>query len=462
MIYDYFKYLDEMEEIALIEEPDSTIKYTNKAFSACFGIKVEEAVGKKLLDFIIPEDRENCNMEFIVTTESPSYKVYGRSRRADGKIIWIQYVGRGCFDNNGKLVEFQELAVDITEFKENIEDKVKTLEKANNRINELTKIKDLHGAVSAANKSNIFNNVAAYNFSDIVRASLKMEKAIEQAKSAAERDAFILIEGESGTGKELFAQSIHNYSKRANGPFVAINCGAIPSELIESELFGYTEGAFTGATRHGKQGKFELASWGTLFLDEVAEMPLAQQAVLLRVLETKTVTRVGGLEQIPIDVRIICATNKNLKEEVAKGNFREDLFFRLNVFNIRIPPLRERREDVLELIEVFIKELGSNDFDKSLFYDKQLVKLFEYDWPGNVRELRNVIERVVCIPGYDTNELMETAPHGLGSEEQRRIIEYLDQCGGNVSEVARRMEISRKTLYKKINKYHLKGKGNNG
>jgi len=454
MIYDYFKYLDEMEEIALIEEPDSTIKYANKAFLTCFGLKSEEAVGKKLLDFVIPEDRESCDMEFVVTPEDPFYKIYGRSRRADGKIIWLQFVGRGYFDDGGRLIEFQELALDITEWKESIDEKVKILEKANNRINELTKMQDAKGP---AIKSNMFNNVAAYNFSDIARTSPKMERVIEQAKAAAERDAFILIEGESGTGKELLAQSIHNYSKRANGPFVAINCGAIPSELMESELFGYTEGAFTGAARYGKQGKFELASWGTLFLDEIAEMPIAQQSTLLRVLESKTVTRIGGLEQIPVDVRIVCATNKNLREEVVKGNFREDLFFRLNVINLRIPPLRERKEDILELIEVFIKELGANtDFDRSLFYDKQLIKLFEYDWPGNARELRNVLERIICIPGYDTDELTKAATQITDNDEKQKISECFDKCGGNVSEVARQMGISRKTLYKKMNKYRLR------
>ena len=451
MAHDYFKYLDEMVEIALIEEADSTIKYANKAFFLCFGIDAKDVMGKKLLDFIIPEDRESCDMEFVVTPENPSYKVSGRCRRADGKIIWLQFIGRGCFNSDGKLAEFQELALDITELKENIDEKVKILEKANSRINELTKPKDLHSP--AHNK---FNNVAMYTFSDIVCKSSKMKKLIEQAEIAAERDAFILIEGESGTGKELLAQSIHNFSKRANGPFVAINCGAIPSELIESELFGYSEGAFTGAARHGKQGKFELASWGTLFLDEIAEMPLAQQAVLLRILETKTVTRIGGLEQIPVDVRIICATNKNLKDEAAKGNFRKDLLFRLNVFNLKIPPLRERKEDILELTEVFIKEIGNNDFDKSLFYNKQLVKLFEYDWPGNVRELRNVIERIIYIPGYDMNELTETALNTSDSDERQRIIEYFNQCGGNVSEAARLMGISRKTLYKKLNKYKLR------
>ncbi len=324
MSYNYFQYLDEMNEIALIEEPDSTIKYANKAFTECFGIKKEDAIGKKLLNFIIPEDRESCDMEFVVTPENPSFRVYGRSRRADGKIIWVQWVGRGYFDSDGKLVEFQEVALDITELREGINEKVKILEKAHQRLNDLTANND---SAVMENKKNPVDNVAMYNFSDIVYTSSKMKKVISQAKCTTESDAPVLLEGESGTGKELFAQSIHNYGKRANGPFVAINCGAMPPELVGSELFGYNEGAFTGAIRSGKKGKFELASWGTLFLDEIAEMPLAQQTALLRVLETKTVTRIGGDEEIPVDVKIISATNKNLKEEVSAGRFREDLFF---------------------------------------------------------------------------------------------------------------------------------------
>lgn len=459
MTYDFFKYLDEMEEIALIEEPDSTIKYANKAFSACFGIKTEDAVGKKLLDFVIPEDRESCDMQFAVTPQNPSYKVSGRSRRTDGKIIWIQFVGRGHFDKDGKLIEFQELCIDITELQELIDKKGKILEKADKRISEITKIHDRQGNPV---KSITCSNVAVYNFSDIVRTSTIMERIIERAKASAESDAAILIGGESGTGKELFAQSIHNYSKRANGPFVAINCGAIPHELIGSELFGYEEGAFTGAVRHGKQGKFELASWGTLFLDEIGEMPLAQQIVLLRVLETKTVTRIGGQEQIPVDVRIICATNKNLKEEVVKGNFREDLYYRLNVINLKIPPLRERKEDVINLVESFFKELGNNSFNKSLFYDKQLAKLIQYDWPGNVRELRNIVERIIYLPSYDIDELTETGSvpaevplKKKEYDEKQCVIEYLKQCGGKKSEVARLMGISRKTLYKKLKNYQI-------
>jgi PAS domain S-box-containing protein len=237
-------------ESALIEEADSTIQYANKAFYSCFGLTRDEVIGKKLLNFIVPEDRASCDMEDVVTAENPTYKVAGRSRRYDGKIIWLQYVGRGIFDSKGRLTEFHELALDITELKERINDTVKNLERLNNRVKELSRTNERDGA-GAVNHST--NSMALYNFSDIICTSQKMKTVIEQAKAVAERDTAILIEGESGTGKELFAHSIHNYSNRANGPFVAVNCGAIPEELIGSELFGYAGGASTGRPATGSR-----------------------------------------------------------------------------------------------------------------------------------------------------------------------------------------------------------------
>jgi PAS domain S-box-containing protein len=457
----YFKYLDDMDEIALIEEADSTIKYANKAFYNCFGLKPKDVIGKKLLDFIVPEDRASCDMEYVVTPENPAYRISGRSKRYDGKIIWLQYVGKGIFDDSGELSGFHELALDITDMKEKISDNIKQLERANKRIQDLS---DTNGKIDSARDNQSASKVALYNFSDIVSINPKIEMLITQAKAVSGRDTIILIEGESGTGKEMFAHSIHNYSDRANGPFVAINCGAIPSELIGSELFGYVEGAFTGASMKGKRGKFEQASWGTLFLDEIGDMPMSQQAALLRVLETKAVTRIGGNEDIPVNVRVICATNKNLKDEVAKGNFREDLYYRISVINLKIPPLRCRKEDILELTRGFINDIKEPRFDKSMFYGKQVVKLMKYDWPGNVRELRNVIERIVFIPGYDIDELFEKQDHPEGikdpsayssNDEKEIIIRRLLDCNGNVSEVARIMGISRKTLYKKMDKYSI-------
>jgi transcriptional regulator with PAS, ATPase and Fis domain len=297
----------------------------------------------------------------------------------------------------------------------------------------------------------------------------------------------VLLQGESGTGKEIFAQAIHNRSERCAGPFIAVNCGAIPRELIGSELFGYAEGAFTGAKRGGKPGKFELAGGGTLFLDEIGDMPLEQQVALLRVLQERKVTRIGCDKEIPVDVRVICATNKRLLEEVEKGTFRKDLYYRLNVISITIPPLRERSEDIIALFNYFLEKLDKHcrSFAVSLDVIEQIVR---YDWPGNVRELQNVVERIVSLTegrtvtvGNLPREIRDWQPAGTKqvsesssadnkiavtwkSEQRRRlqeenerqeILALLSDHKGNVSLTARTMGISRNTLYRKMKQYAI-------
>lgn len=236
--------------------------------------------------------------------------------------------------------------------------------------------------------------VAKYNFENIVGKSKEIERVKKKAQKLAKSESTILIQGESGTGKELFSQSIHNYSKREHAPFVAINCAAFPDNLLESELFGYEGGAFTGAKKGGKPGVFEQAHTGTIFLDEIGDIPAKIQARLLRVLQEKEIMRIGGTKVIPIDIRVIAATNKDLYQLVQEGEFREDLYYRLNVLSLYIPPLRKRREDILMLIEHFLKKFNAKDIDLS----KAVVsKLYNYDWSGNVRELENCIEYIVQI-----------------------------------------------------------------
>jgi transcriptional regulator with PAS, ATPase and Fis domain len=222
-----------------------------------------------------------------------------------------------------------------------------------------------------------------------------MRETVEVARMAARSSSNVLIEGESGTGKELFAQAIHNASRRSAGAFVAVNCGAIPRELIASELFGYSEGAFTGAKKGGNPGKFELADGGTLFLDEIGDMPLEQQVALLRVIQDKSISRIGSNQVIPVDVRIICATNKNLLELMQTGRFRQDLYYRLNVINLRILPLRERKEDIPLLFEHFLQQM--NQDCRSIIPNDFTERLLSYDWPGNVRELQNTVERIIHL-----------------------------------------------------------------
>lgn len=241
-------------------------------------------------------------------------------------------------------------------------------------------------------------NQAHIFFSDIIGKSTAIERTLQVARMAASNASTVLLQGESGTGKEMFAQAIHNASSRRNEPFVAVNCGAIPRDLIASELFGYSEGAFTGARRGGHPGKFEQAQGGTLFLDEIGDMPLDMQVNLLRALQERRITRVGDNKEIPIDVRIICATHRNLAVEVKKNNFRQDLFYRINVITIQIPPLRKRPEDIPMLFTYFAEQVCErNSFPVPRISEDLLKQLAAYHWPGNIRELQNTAERMVCL-----------------------------------------------------------------
>ncbi|UMZ74801.1 sigma-54-dependent Fis family transcriptional regulator [Natranaerofaba carboxydovora] len=268
---------------------------------------------------------------------------------------------------------------------------------------EISRIQKLENKIRKKLHSKGF--VARFEFSQIHTNSPKMEKVIEKAKRYSKNDATILITGESGTGKEMFAQSIHNESKRKNGPFVAINCATLPDNLLESELFGYEDGAFTGAKKGGKLGLLELAHNGTIFLDEITETPPSLQARLLRVLEEKVVRRVGGEEIIPVDVRVVAACNDNIKERVKNKEFRNDLFYRLNVLNLNIPPLRKRPEDIPYLINLFVKEICEQEnVTVEEIKAKHLNRLKSFKWLGNIRELKNFVEKYVLL-SKDQDEL---------------------------------------------------------
>lgn len=270
-----------------------------------------------------------------------------------------------------------------------------------------------------------------YTFDDIVYVSKSMEKLVEKAKTFAVTDSTILIQGESGTGKELFAQAIHSASKRASGPFVPVNFASMPVSLIESELFGYEEGSFTGAVKGGKRGLFEEAHGGTIFLDEIGDAPLEFQCTLLRVIQERQVRRVGGIKEIPIDVRIIAATNKDLVEEINKGNFRSDLYYRLNVLPLRTLSLRERKSDILVLANYFLKKYSKNkitSLDEIL--DENAIKaLFDYDWPGNIRQLENAMEylTVIGVKGrkLDKTELPEYITASFVKKEDNILVDIL-------------------------------------
>lgn len=326
---------------------------------------------------------------------------------------------------------------------------------------------------------------AKWTFNDIVGTSPSLKEMLNHARIASKTTCNVLITGESGTGKELVAQAIHNDSQYAQGPFIAVNCGAIPKELIESELFGYESGAFTGAKKNGMPGKFELANGGTIFLDEIGDMPYNLQVVMLRFLQNREVTRIGGKKTINVNVRVIAATNKNLEEAINNGVFRMDLYYRLNVFTIHIPSLRERSSDIGNLAHYFLHKYKANSAQPFLgFTSEALNALQNYDWPGNIRELENTIERAVIV-GYRERihiddlperirgqynhrsqgffelarspipEMQETIPPTPDEAEKEAILRVLHSTNGNVTRAAEELGISRRTIYRKMKKHNI-------
>jgi DNA-binding NtrC family response regulator len=309
-------------------------------------------------------------------------------------------------------------------------------------------------------------------FGPFVGNSRRMREVYQVLESLAATDAAAIITGESGTGKELAARAIHERSTRARGPFVAINAAAIPETLMESEIFGHEKGAFTGAVGM-RQGCFELANHGTLFLDEIAEMPLTLQPKLLRVLEDGRVRRLGGAHEIALDVRLIAATNRDPQDAVRKGVLREDLFYRLNVFHVVLPPLRERKEDLPSLVQHFIGELNARHHTAVVSVRPEaLERLRSYSWPGNVRELRNVLERAVILAKGEWIEISHLPPYLRDSEggsrnrlvleastaadaERELILKTLEQTGNNKAEAARRLGLDVKTIRNKLKAYGI-------
>jgi transcriptional regulator with PAS, ATPase and Fis domain len=314
---------------------------------------------------------------------------------------------------------------------------------------------------------------ATYSFESIVGRNKRLVAAKRTAEKYAKTDSPVLIMGATGTGKELFAHAVHRASRRTNGPFVCVNCAAIPRELLESELFGYVAGAFTGAKRGGKSGKIEMAHSGTLFLDEIGDLPLNAQAKLLRVLETKKIERVGGVKTFHVDFRLVAATNKGLREMIHRNEFREDVFYRLNTMTVEVPTLSERTDDISALVHFFLTSSGNGDIKVS----EPVIQMLEcYSWPGNVRELKNVVARALSLIEGDTFEVEhlpmeivrfqsdcpDSAPPDIGplSTELKRyekkvLAQALRLNNGNMSKTARLLGISRSTLYEKCRAHEL-------
>jgi two-component system nitrogen regulation response regulator NtrX len=310
---------------------------------------------------------------------------------------------------------------------------------------------------------------------EIIGNSKVIGKLKEDITKVAPTNSWVLITGENGTGKEIAARNIHLFSARASKPFVAVNCAAIPEELIESELFGHEKGAFTGAVSK-KKGKFDMADGGTLFLDEIGDMSLKTQAKVLRILQGQSFERVGGTEKISVDVRVIAATNKDLEEEMKKGNFREDLYYRLNVIPFHIPPLRERAEDIPLFVDYYFKEFSLDTGREVPHVDDEALKaLLKYDWPGNVREIKNLVERLVIMttsgvikiddlppyfkdshPAHKQSLFIGTLKEARKDFEREFILKKLNEFGGNMAKTAESIGIERSHLYRKVKSYGIK------
>lgn len=321
----------------------------------------------------------------------------------------------------------------------------------------------------------VIGSSARYNFDMILGQSRVMQDTRNKARSVGRSDSTVLLTGESGTGKELFAQSIHNGSRRSTGPFLAVNCGAILRDLVQSELFGYEDGAFTGSRRGGAAGKFELADGGTLFLDEIGDMPLDAQASLLRVLQEGEVTRIGGKCPLKVNVRIVAATNRDLKKEIENGSFRRDLYFRLNVIGLPVPPLRARKEDIKELTDWFCEKCcRALNRNRTRFSGPALRLMENYDWPGNVRELENIVERTINLteaeeilerdlpeelrlPVHANSGIPRAAINSFSLKEgEKTLIELcLVEKQGNLRQVAIALNLSRGALYNKLKRYGI-------
>ncbi|KKM10148.1 hypothetical protein SY88_15395 [Clostridiales bacterium PH28_bin88] len=440
--------LEHAYEGILITDENGYVRYINEQNAVLLGVKREDVLGKHVTYIT-----EKAGTHLVLQTRKPQIgaqlEVNGRKMvvnripiMEDGRVI--AGVGMVLFKDTSELINI-----------------VKELNLMQSKVEYYrSELEHLRG-----NK---------YSLENIAGQSEVMKRVKGLALKVAQTDAPILLLGESGTGKELFAHTIHQFSLRKDRPFIRVNCAALPKDLLESELFGYEEGAFTGASKKGRAGKFELAEGGTIFLDEIGDMPLEMQAKLLRVLQEKEIDRIGGSFPIKVDFRLIAATNQDLDRLVTQGRFRTDLFYRLNVCCLQLPPLRERKEDIPALAQQFLQILtDGNKQDKLFISEEAMAVLKQYDWPGNVRELFNVLQRAAAFLEGTTirpHDLSIRAAHAesdtrqaerdlkviSGEVERKAIEEALKRARGNKCKAADMLGIHRSTLYEKIRRYSIR------
>ncbi|WP_191603217.1 sigma-54 interaction domain-containing protein [Marinomonas algicola] len=456
----YKTILNSMEEWVVIVDHQAKIFFINRPYARFLGVKADDVKGKKVTDVI-----ENTRMHITVQTGKAERLSFQKILGSNMIASRFPIVSQGGIIGAVGTVIFH----DTHEWKQ-----------INSHIKALLAEQDFFQ--QKALSADKIKNGASFHLNDIIGDSQVMKSLSTKVTQVASGDVTVLIRGESGTGKELYAHAIHQLSDRADYPFIKVNCAAIPENLLESELFGYEEGAFTGAKKGGKAGKFQLANGGTLFLDEIGDLPRSMQAKLLRVLQDREVESVGGIKATPLNIRLVTATHRPLESLIESGDFREDLYYRINVVSLTLPPLRERREDIPKLADFFLQKLSRRTGRRAPKLTVQaLTAMLAYNWPGNIRELENVMEAAFytsnerkiplsLLPSqlasetsdYQTNPTQPLTNLKQGTlkeqlnEAERSIIQAaLLECADNRTRTAKKLGISKSTFYEKLDKHGL-------
>lgn len=446
---DFLKQIFESLYLTLIVDNAGITRYTSKRYAEMLGFPVEKMIGAPIKEFL-----PNTHTDEIVLSGKGENNVVFEI--PDGRTCICNYIPiRDVLGNIKGVVVTSSLNTD------------EAIRKLRSEVRVLQNDNELYRSMlGKLHKSTFYTD-------HIIGDSPKIQELKNVIERIANTDIPVLLTGESGCGKEVFANAIHQISLRKNQPYIKINCAAIPKDLMESELFGYEGGSFSGALKNGRAGKFEQANNGTLLLDEIGELPLEMQAKLLRVLQEYEIERIGSSKPIPLNIRIICCTNQDLNEMVKQKKFRQDLLYRINIMHLDIPPLRERREDIPALCESFVSKINKKyKFHIEGISKNAMAILMDYEWPGNIRELQHTLERAAVLTNNhmlkaeDFSFLSKNAANPFSSagtslsdsthkHEKHSIIQALLKCGGNKSEASRLLGISRSQLYSKIRKYHI-------
>lgn len=445
-----FDILDMIHDVVLVIDSDTTIVYANKAYAEILGVPVHKVLGKRL-DKIEPE----AGIIRIQRTEEV----------LQNRQSYLNSLGIDVFGSVFPLYDGSQMIGSVGVFK-NITEEVRLTQE----------VQRTEGVADYLQEQLNQREALPLSFQEYIGQNSHLQETLLLAAKVARTDSTVLIRGESGVGKEVLARAIHNSSRRSSKPLIKVNCAAIPENLLESELFGYEEGAFTGAKKGGKMGKFELSHGGTIFLDEVGDMSLNMQAKLLRVLQEREIERVGGNKTIKLNLRVVAATNRDLDAMMNEGTFRRDLYYRLNIISLFLPPLRERKDDILALAEYYLDKY-SQQFDNPTpsLSPVTLTLLQNYDWPGNVRELQNVLEHALIISGGTSIEPQHLPAHllkdrkslrvvqekhsgmkdAIGKMESELIATALRNSKGNRTQAMQALGISRRAFYDKLKRYNL-------